>query len=51
MSIIEGRFDSYVKEFMNNYFPKGDYPQWCVEALHVAGIDLKWRVCETNKGL
>ena len=45
MSIIEGRFDAYVKQFMKNYFPNEDYPEWCVEALGVAGIQLKWRVC------
>lgn len=40
MSIIENRFDEFVREFMRNYFPKGDVPKWCVDALHVAGIDL-----------
>lgn len=40
MSIIEGRFDEFVREFMRNYYPKGDYPQWCVDALKVAGISL-----------
>jgi tRNA-guanine transglycosylase len=40
MSIIEGRFDQYVKEFMKRYFPDGAYPEWCVRALDVAGIHL-----------
>lgn len=40
MSIIEGRFDAFVREFMRKYFPKGDVPKWCVDALRVAGIDL-----------
>ena len=40
MSIIEGRFEEYVREFMKNYFPDGNYPKWCVDALDVAGIHL-----------
>lgn len=40
MSIIEGRFDQFVRDFMKSYYPKGDYPQWCVSALEVAGIPL-----------
>lgn len=34
---------------MKKYFPKGDVPKWCVDALHVAGIDL-CRVCCSNRG-
>lgn len=45
MSIIEGRFDPYVKEFMKRYFPDEVYPEWCVRALDVAGIHLSYRVC------
>ena len=40
MSIIEGRFEEYVQQFMKRFFPMGDYPTWCVEALNVAGIHL-----------
>ena len=40
MSIIEGRLDEFVREFMRNYYPKGDYPQWCIDAFKVAGISL-----------
>lgn len=41
MSIIEGRFDQFVRDFMKSYYPNEDYPQWCVNALEVAGISLR----------
>lgn len=40
-SIIDGRFDEYVQDFFDKQFPEKNYPSWCVDALHVAGIDLK----------
>lgn len=40
-SIIEGRFEEFVKEFFNKQFPDKKYPSWCIDALNVAGIDLK----------
>ncbi len=48
MSIIEGHFEEYVQQFMKRYFPKGDYPTWCVEALQVAGIHLLCLVCRKH---
>lgn len=40
MSIIDGKFDLFVKEFLHNYFPDGNVPKWCIDALEVAGITL-----------
>jgi len=39
-SIIEGRFNEYVAEFMLKQFPKKDYPNWIVESLKSVGISL-----------
>ena len=39
-SIIDGVFDQFVLEFMRLQYPTHQYPKWCVDALHYAGIDL-----------
>ncbi|XP_046376211.2 queuine tRNA-ribosyltransferase catalytic subunit 1-like [Haliotis rufescens] len=39
-SIIEDKFPEFIKEFFRQYFPKGDYPAWTVEALAKVNVSL-----------
>ncbi|XP_064457419.1 queuine tRNA-ribosyltransferase catalytic subunit 1-like [Ornithodoros turicata] len=39
-NIIAGTFDTFVKDFMRNSFPKGDYPNWVVDALAAVNVTL-----------
>jgi tRNA-guanine transglycosylase len=39
-AIEQGRFNQYVVDFMVKYHPKGDYPNWSVDALRAVGIEL-----------
>lgn len=39
-AIKEQRFPDFVRQFMAGMFPRGDVPQWVVDALDVAGISL-----------
>jgi queuine tRNA-ribosyltransferase len=36
-AITENRFPTFVQEFMQKQYPKGDYPNWVKEALQAAG--------------
>jgi queuine tRNA-ribosyltransferase catalytic subunit len=39
-SIIEDRFPEFVRDFMKNLYPDGDYPSWTIEALQSVNIIL-----------
>ncbi|KAK8789813.1 hypothetical protein WA158_006593 [Blastocystis sp. Blastoise] len=39
-SIIDGTFDSFCQQFMINYFPDYNYPEWAEKYLKIAGIEL-----------
>ncbi|TYZ64046.1 hypothetical protein PybrP1_011904 [[Pythium] brassicae (nom. inval.)] len=39
-AIIDGRFEPFVQQFMLQQFPARDYPQWAVDALTEAEIEL-----------
>lgn len=39
-SITEGRFPQFVKDFMSQQYPQGDYEQWTVDALSSVNIHL-----------
>jgi queuine/archaeosine tRNA-ribosyltransferase len=39
-SIIDDRFEAFVKTFMLQQFPGRDYPQWAVDALSEAKVAL-----------
>lgn len=39
-AIIEGTFPDFVRKFMIKQFPSRDYPNWVIESLKEAGIDL-----------
>lgn len=39
-AIIDGSYKTFVRDFMLRQFPKKEYPQWSVDALTAAGIDL-----------
>mmetsp|Transcript_69 Transcript_69/g.190 ORF Transcript_69/g.190 Transcript_69/m.190 type:complete len:400 (-) Transcript_69:71-1270(-) len=39
-AILDGRFSAFIREFMKLQYPKGDYPQWVVEALAKVDITL-----------
>jgi queuine tRNA-ribosyltransferase catalytic subunit len=40
-SIKDGKFPEFVQDFMEEQFPKKDYPKWTVDALSSVGIKLK----------
>jgi queuine tRNA-ribosyltransferase catalytic subunit len=40
-SIKDGKFPEFVQDFMEEQFPKKDYPKWTVDALNSVGIKLK----------
>ncbi|CAA6664369.1 unnamed protein product [Spirodela intermedia] len=40
LSIVEGRFPDFVREFLKAQFPRGDVPEWVCNAMEVAGIDI-----------
>lgn len=40
-SIKEDKFPQFVQDFMTLQYPKGDYPQWAIEALKSVNIELK----------
>ena len=39
-AIKEDRFPSFVADFFAAWFPRGDYPSWCIDALAAVGITL-----------
>lgn len=39
-AIMNGTFPQYLKDFFANYFGDLGYPEWCVNALRSAGVDL-----------
>jgi len=39
-SIIDGRFEEFVNDFLRRQFPTGEVPLWVREALEVADIDI-----------
>lgn len=39
-AIIDGGFEAFVQQFMEQQFPARDYPQWAVDALAEAQIEL-----------
>lgn len=39
-AILDGVFPAWVRAFMADLYPGGDYPQWSSEALAAAGIPL-----------
>lgn len=39
-AIAEDRFPEFVQSFMLKMFPKRNYPQWTIDALHSANISL-----------
>lgn len=40
-AIKEGYFPKFVQNFMDEHYPKKDYPKWAVNALDSAGIKLQ----------
>lgn len=40
-SILDSRFETFVRDFMRGQFPNGKYPPWAVEALQEAHITLE----------
>lgn len=40
-AIKEQRLPDFVRKFLSGMYPKGDVPQWVVDALDVAGISLE----------
>ncbi len=40
LSIMEGRFPTFVREFMIQLYPDGAYEQWVVNALDSVNIHL-----------
>lgn len=40
-SIRADQFPQFVQNFMDLQYPKGDYPQWAVDALKSVNIKLK----------
>lgn len=40
-SIKEDKFPEFIKDFFRTLFPKGDYPEWAVEALDSVNVKLK----------
>ena len=40
LSITEDRFPQFVREFMEETYPDGKYPDWAVEALASVNISL-----------
>lgn len=40
-SIKADKFPEFVQSFMDTLHPKGDYPQWAVDALSSVNIKLK----------
>jgi len=39
-AILEDRFPAFAADFFSSWFPAGDYPTWCVDALAEVGITL-----------
>jgi hypothetical protein len=39
-AMLDGRLPQFVNEFMAQQYPDRVYPQWTVDALHEAGIEL-----------
>ena len=40
-AIKAGRFNKYVQDFVRAHYPDCDAPQWVIDALDVAGIDVR----------
>ena len=39
-SIMEDRFPEFVRNFMRDTYPDGEYPEWAVDALASVNIEL-----------
>ena len=39
-SIIDDRFEEYIKNFFLEMFPNKDYPTWCIDALDAVNMKL-----------
>lgn len=40
-SIVDGRFDEFVQEFMDLMFPQRNYPKWVCDALSAVNVELR----------
>lgn len=40
-SILENRFEEFVRDFMSRQYPLGDYDEWVVDALASVNISLR----------
>lgn len=44
-SIMDGFFESFVRDFLTQQFPTGNVPIWVVDALNDAGISISTNLC------